>query len=242
MLIKRMIMMKRKTFTLAYIYYLLLTTSSSSHMRSSIPARLLLPSLQKHHPKGIRIRAKVPLNTMSAEEEKPLFSDATGEALNASALKLVREATSLDTNVSADDDDMNDDPESMRWIETVKMTPGKHKYVLMKVYNEENGEKKLLVRSYAKCSYHAENFQEAMRELRKDERIMNIKAYVIGGGRIEYDVKRKSVNVYGYSMTFGRTPGCNKKTMEIIRKRFAEDGGFDGGGPLAECKWSDEGY
>jgi len=208
-------------------------------MRSSIPARLLLPSLQKHHPKGIRIRAKVPLDTMSAEEEKPLFSDATGEALNASAWNLVREATALDTNVSADDDDMNDDPASMRWIETVEMTPGRHKYVLMKVYNEETNEKKFLVRSYARCSYHAENFQKAVRELRKDERMATLKAHVIGGGRIEYDKEKKRVFVYGYSMTFGRTPGCNKKTMEIIRKRFAEE---DGDGPLAECEWSDEGY
>ena len=208
-------------------------------MRSSIPARLLLPSLQKHHPKGIRIRAKVPLDTMSAEEEKPLFSDSTGEALNASAWNLVREATALDTNVGADDDDMNDDPASMRWIETVEMTPGRHKYVLMKVYNEETNEKKFLVRSYARCSYHAENFREAVGELRKDERMATLKAHVIGGGRIEYDKEKKRVFVYGYSMTFGRTPGCNKKTMEIIRKRFAEE---DGDGPLAECEWSDEGY
>jgi len=208
-------------------------------MRSSIPARFVLPSLQKHHPKGIRIRAKVPLDTMSAEEDAPLFSDSTGEALNASAWNLVREATALDTNVSADDDDMNDDPASMRWIETVEMTPGRHKYVLMKVYNEETNEKKFLVRSYARCSYHAENFREAVGELRKDERMATLKAHVIGGGRIEYDKEKKRVFVYGYSMTFGRTPGCNKKTMEIIRKRFAEE---DGDGPLAECEWSDEGY
>ena len=208
-------------------------------MRSSIPARFVLPSLQKHHPKGIRIRAKVPLDKMSAEEETPLFSDSTGEALNASAWNLVREATALDTNVSADDDDMNDDPASMRWIETVEMTPGRHKYVLMKVYNEETNEKKFLVRSYARCSYHAENFQKAVGELRKDERMATLKAHVIGGGRIEYDKEKKRVFVYGYSMTFGRTPGCNKKTMEIIRKRFAEE---DGDGPLAECEWSDEGY
>ena len=176
---------------------------------------------------------------MSAEEEKPLFSDSTGEALNASAWNLVREATSLDANVSADNDDTNDDPASMRWIETVEMTPGRHKYVLMKVYNEETNEKKFLVRSYARCSYHAENFREAVGELRKDERMATLKAHVIGGGRIEYDEEKKRVFVYGYSMTFGRTPGCNKKTMEIIRKRFAEE---DGDGPLAECEWSDEGY
>ena len=209
-------------------------------MRSSIPARFVLFSLQNHRPKGIiRTRAKVPLDKMSAEEDKPLFSDATGEALNASAWNLVREATASATNLNAENDDMNDDPASMRWIETVEMTPGTHKYVLMKVYNEENGEKKFLVRSYARCSYHAENFREAVSELRKDERMATLKAHVIGGGRIEYDKEKKSVFVYGYSMTFGRTPGCNKKTMEIIRKRFAED---EGDGPLAECKWSDEGY
>ena len=209
-------------------------------MRSSIPARFVLFSLQNHRPKGIiRTRAKVPLDKMSAEEETPLFSDSTGEALNASAWNLVREATASATNLNAENDDLNDDPASMRWIEPVKMTPGKHKYVLMKVYNEENGEKKFLVRSYARCSYHAENFREAVSELRKDERMTTLKAHVIGGGRIEYDKEKKSVFVYGYSMTFGRTPGCNKKTMEIIRKRFAEE---DGDGPLAECEWSDEGY
>jgi phosphohistidine phosphatase len=173
-----------------------------------------------------------------SEEDAPVFSDSTGEALNASAWNLVREATALDTNVSADDD-TNDDPASMRWIETVEMTTGRHKYVLMKVYNEETNEKKFLVRSYARCSYHAENFQKAVGELRKDERMATLKAHVIGGGRIEYDEEKKRVFVYGYSMTFGRTPGCNKKTMEIIRKRFAEE---DGDGPLAECEWSDEGY
>ena len=210
-------------------------------MHSSVPARFSLFSLQTHlRLRGIKARAKVPLDKMrDSEEDAPVFSDSTGEALNASAWNLVREATASATNVNAKNEDLNDDPASMRWIAPVEMTPGRHKYVLMKVYNEETNEKKFLVRSYARCSYHAENFQEAVRELRKDERMMNIKAYVIGGGRIEYDVKRRSVNVYGYSMTFGRTPGCNKKTMEIIRKRFAED---EGDGPLAECEWSDDGY
>ena len=50
---------------------------------------------------------------MSAEEDKPLFSDATGEALNASAWNLVREATASATNLNAENDDMNDDPASM---------------------------------------------------------------------------------------------------------------------------------
>jgi phosphohistidine phosphatase len=210
-------------------------------MRSSVPARFSLFSLQTHlRLRGIKARAKVPLDKMrDSEEDAPVFSDSTGEALNASAWNLVREATASATNVNAKNEDLNDDPASMRWIAPVEMTPGRHKYVLMKVYNEETNEKKFLVRSYARCSYHAENFQKAVGELRKDERMATLKAHVIGGGRIEYDKEKKRVFVYGYSMTFGRTPGCNKKTMEIIRKRFAEE---DGDGPLAECEWSDEGY
>jgi len=114
-------------------------------MRSSIPARFSLFSLQTHlRLRGIKARAKVPLDKMrEAEEDAPLFSDSTGEALNASAWNLVREATASATNVNAENDDLNDDPASMRWIEPVEMTPGTHKYVLMKVYNEENGREKV---------------------------------------------------------------------------------------------------
>ena len=72
-----------------------------------------------------------------SEEDAPLFSDSTGEALNASAWNLVREATASATNLNAENDDLNDDPASMRWIEPVEMTPGTHKYVLMKVCDEE---------------------------------------------------------------------------------------------------------
>ena len=206
---------------------------------SSTPARLLLPSLQKHPSKRNKNTSKSSPRHHERRGRETFILGQYRRSVKRVRLGFGQEATALDTNVSADNDDMNDDPASMRWIETVEMTPGRHKYVLMKVYDEETNEKKLLVRSYARCSYHAENFQEAMRELRKGERMAALKAHVIGGGRIEYDVKRRSVNVYGYSMTFGRTPGCNKKTMEIIRKRFAEE---DGDGPLAECEWSDEGY
>jgi len=183
------------------------------------------------------------------EEEKARFSDETGEALNEAAFRLIREATKEDattttTTTTLEEDRFDDEDElssSLKWIETVKITPGRHKYVLIDVYNERN-ERKLIVRSYANCGYHADNYRVGMRELRDDSHFSasgGVRGRVIGGGRIEYDPESKSVNVYGYSMTFGRTPGCNKKTMEIIRKRFAEE---DGDGPLAECEWSDEGY
>ena len=145
------------------------------------------------------------------EEEKARFSDETGEALNEDELSS-----------------------SLKWIETVKITPGRHKYVLIDVYNERN-ERKLIVRSYANCGYHADNYRVGMRELRDDSHFSasgGVRGRVIGGGRIEYDPESKSVNVYGYSMTFGRTPGCNKKTMEIIQREMG----------LVHAQWSDDGY
>ena len=174
-------------------------------------------------------------NGSSGEQQVALFSDDTGEALNEAAFRLVREATKdgpLNTLREEGDGD-GDDVQSMKWIETVKIAPGRHKYVLMDVYNERN-ERKLIVRSYANCGYHADNYRVAMREIQNDGNFSSnsVKARVIGGGRIEYDPVRSDVNVYGYSMTFGRTPGCNKKTMEIIQKTLN----------IANAQWSDDGY
>lgn len=174
-------------------------------------------------------------NGSSGEQQVALFSDDTGEALNEAAFRLVREATKdgpLNTLREERDGD-GDDVQSMKWIETVKIAAGRHKYVLMDVYNERN-ERKLIVRSYANCGYHADNYRVAMREIQNDGNFSSnsVKARVIGGGRIEYDPVRSDVNVYGYSMTFGRTPGCNKKTMEIIQKTLN----------IANAQWSDDGY
>ena len=176
------------------------------------------------------------------EEEKARFSDETGEALNEAAFRLIREATKEDattttTTTTLEEDRFDDEDElssSLKWIETVKITPGRHKYVLIDVYNERN-ERKLIVRSYANCGYHADNYRVGMRELRDDSHFSasgGVRGRVIGGGRIEYDPESKSVNVYGYSMTFGRTPGCNKKTMEIIQREMG----------LVHAQWSDDGY
>ena len=167
------------------------------------------------------------------------FSDETGEALNEAAFRLIREATKEDATTLEEDrlnakEEEESSSSSLKWIETVKITPGRHKYVLIDVYNERN-ERKLIVRSYANCGYHADNYRVGMRELRDDShfsRSGGVRGRVVGGGRIEYDPESKSVNVYGYSMTFGRTPGCNKKTMEIIQREMG----------LVNAQWSDDGY
>ena len=152
------------------------------------------------------------------------------------AFVAMREEPSMPTTTLEEDrfDDEDELSSSLKWIETVKITPGRHKYVLIDVYNERN-ERKLIVRSYANCGYHADNYRVGMRELRDDShfsRSGGVRGRVVGGGRIEYDPESKSVNVYGYSMTFGRTPGCNKKTMEIIQREMG----------LVHAQWSDDGY
>ena len=210
-------------------------------MRSSIPARFSLFSLQTH----LRLRG-IKRASKSSSRQNARFGRRRAFILgqHRRSVKRVRLEFGPGSDRVGDerqrgDDDLNDDPASMRWIEPVEMTPGTHKYVLMKVCDEEMERKSSSSGRTRGVRTTRRTFREAVGELRKDERMATLKAHVIGGGRIEYDKEKKRVFVYGYSMTFGRTPGCNKKTMEIIRKRFAEE---DGDGPLAECEWSDEGY
>ena len=54
----------------------------------------------------------------------------------------------------------------------------------------------------------------------------------VGGGRIKRDDASKTISVYGYSKTFGRSPGCNEATAEMIRAAL----------PGYRVDWSDEGY
>ena len=59
-----------------------------------------------------------------------------------------------------------------------------------------------------------------------------VEGRVIGGGRIEFYPQKKTCSIYGYSKTFGRAKGCNKKSCEIVRDFYP---GFD-------VTWSDDGY
>ena len=115
----------------------------------------------------------------------------------------MREATKdgpLNTLRKEGDGD-GDDVQSMKWIETVKIAAGRHKYVLMDVYNEKN-ERKLIVRSYANCGYHADNYRVAMREIQNDSNFSSnsVKTRVNGGGLTEYYPVLSDVNVYGLSL------------------------------------------
>ena len=59
-----------------------------------------------------------------------------------------------------------------------------------------------------------------------------IQGSVVGGGRIIRDDKSLTMSVFGYSKTFGRSPGCNEASAEILRAEF----------PEYSVTWSDEGY
>lgn len=54
---------------------------------------------------------------------------------------------------------------------------------------------------------------------------------VIGGGRITCDHERRVVSVFGYSRTFGRSAGCNKRTAGLISTHMRY-----------KVAWSDDGY
>jgi phosphohistidine phosphatase len=90
---------------------------------------------------------------------------------------------------------------------------------------------KLIVRSMEGPAFHAEIFSAAMKCVR-NKHGGSVKGSVVGGGRIEYDTQRKFVKVFGYSKTFGRAPGCNRTSAELIRIAL----------PGLEVDYSDAGY
>jgi hypothetical protein len=118
---------------------------------------------------------------------------------------------------------------------------------------------KRLVRSYRGLKSHAENYRVAMqrvlatlaaivtptREPGTDTTaagdggsatpgaavLHGVSGRVIGGGRIACDHSDRTVSVFGYSRSFGRAEGCNKKTAGIISTHLQY-----------KVNWSDDGY
>jgi len=166
-----------------------------------------------------------------------MFDDDTGEALNPAARKLVQEALAADElALEANGGAAPELGPILASIPVVDCAEGTYKYVQVQLsHPDEPGTQLLVVRSYATCRYHAENYMKLMRILRADERTRGVVGRVIGGGRIRFDpaASPPSCEVYGYSKTFGRVAGCNEKTAAIVR---ANCPGF------ADVRWSDEGY
>ena len=180
-----------------------------------------------------RIKRPTEASMDAYDSDQPLFCDDTGEALNDAARKLVLSALAEDkrAEVQGDGKALGN---ILGSIPVVDCAVGKHKYVQVQMtHPEEPDTFVLVVRSYDHCNYHAENYQELMRRLRRDPKTKGCVGRVIGGGRMRFDKEVGVCEVYGYSKTFGRTPGCNEKTADIIRKNCAE---------FKRVDWSDSGY
>ena len=180
-----------------------------------------------------RIKRPTEASMDAYDSDQPLFCDDTGEALNDAARKLVLSALAEDkrAEVQGDGKALGN---ILGSIPVVDCAVGKHKYVQVQMtHPEEPDTFVLVVRSYDHCNYHAENYQELMRRLRRDPKTKGCVGRVIGGGRIRFDKEVGVCEVYGYSKTFGRTPGCNEKTADIIRNNCPE---------FKRVDWSDSGY
>lgn len=189
-----------------------------------------------------------------------MFCDETGEALNEAAKQLVLDALAADRHSLESNGGVAPAlGPILSSIPVVECTEGAHKYVQVQLTHPNEPGAVLVVRSYSSCTYHAENYRKLMRMLGKNPATAGVVGRVIGGGRIRFDSGRSacvgvdgtgagaaratgdgergggggSAMVYGYSKTFGRTPGCNEKTAEIIRANCPG---------LARVDWSDKGY
>ena len=150
----------------------------------------------------------------------PAFDDETGAPLNEAARRIVEEAKAGASAAAAAGQSV------LEGVPDVEIAPGKWKYVQIKLFS--GGESKLVVRNTANLGYHPEMYDHAMHKLRP----LGIEGEVIGGGRIRYSVEEKAIDIYGYSKTFGRAPGCNEKSAEICRAAY----------PDYKVTWSDDGY
>ena len=152
-----------------------------------------------------------------------VFDEVTGAPLNDAARAMVAaqresavEAASSATPLA-----------QFEAIPAVEVAEGRWKFVLLEI-SLGSTQKRLIVRALQGLRYHAENFDATRRLLRP----LGVRCKVIGGGRIVRDSENRSISVYGYSKTFGRAPGANEKTAEILREHF----------PDYSVEWSDKGY
>ena len=116
---------------------------------------------------------------------------------------------------------------ALEGVPEVDIAEGTWKYVQIRLRGG-GGSEKTVVRNTAGLPYHPDMYDHAMRALRP----LGISGTVVGGGRIAHDPGARTVDVYGYSKSFGRAAGCNERSADIIRRNL----------PGYTVTWSDEGY
>ena len=170
-----------------------------------------------------------------AEAEAPDFDEETGAPLNEAAAALVARAIAGGSSLEAALAEAAEPGGGatlaaggpLAGAAAVVIAPGKWKFVAIDL-RDASGATKRVVRSFAGKKFHADNFQQAMVELEP----LGLRGKVIGGGRIEYDPADRTVSVYGYSKTFGRSAGCNEHAASLIEQAL----------PECTVSWSDKGY
>ena len=116
--------------------------------------------------------------------------------------------------------------EAFEALPAVSVAPGTWKFVLLEIALD--GRRRELVRALEGLRFHAENYDVVAASLRP----LGIQVRVVGGGRARRDDAARTISIYGYSKTFGRSPGCNERTAAIVRGEL----------PGYQVDWSDEGY
>ena len=166
------------------------------------------------------------------------WDDATGAPLNDAARSILEEAkatiakSSAASSKSSSKAFISEDAARaiLAAIPDVDLATGEHKYVqvIVSVKGAPKGVSKPIVTSTAGLMYHPDMYDAAMKKLKP----LGITGRVVGGGRINLDHGAKTASVWGYSKSFGRAEGCNKRSAEIIG-RFHPD---------YRVTWSDDGY
>mmetsp|Transcript_13374 Transcript_13374/g.43578 ORF Transcript_13374/g.43578 Transcript_13374/m.43578 type:complete len:183 (-) Transcript_13374:347-895(-) len=154
------------------------------------------------------------------------FDEETGAPLNEAAHAILRRHEEAFAKDASSEKKPGDSEAAFEAIPVVHVAEGTWKYVLLEVALRDR--KKVIVRALSGMSFHAENFDFTAAQLRP----LGVRCRVIGGGRIHRDTASGAIDVYGYSKTFGRAPGCNERTAAILRDHF----------PSATVSWSDSGY
>lgn len=110
---------------------------------------------------------------------------------------------------------------------------GTYKYILVKLHNAPPNVKGVksgmfLVRGHEWADYHADLYDEVESYIAKNN--ITFQSEVVGGGRIAFNKDRKHIEIYGYSVGFGRAN--HSITCQLVKKQF----------PDYTVEWNNSGY
>ena len=92
-------------------------------------------------------------------------------------------------------------------------------------------EKRLFVRGYKICEFHADILSLfSLKECADIEDRNDFDVECLGGGRIAIDREMKQMQIYGFSQGYGRAD--HQTTLDIVKPFY----------PEYEITWSNEGY